>query len=97
MFTQSAQSATSSDLSGTVLPLLNGRDRAVLRAVAAGRCRLSGPNPYAGSLTVDGVYFSDQFAGPRLVDAGLIEADGQGSGPRPLSLTGAGRAALLAA
>jgi hypothetical protein len=57
-------------MSTTAAPLSN-RDRAVLRAVAAGRCRIS---PAGGELVVDGMYFADQFAGPRLTAAGLIAA-----------------------
>ena len=52
----------------TALPTLSHRDRSVLRAVAAGRCGQPGP----GFLTVDGVALADQFAGLRLLDAGLI-------------------------
>jgi len=51
---------------------LNGRDRAVLRAVAAGRCEIPAGSP--GTLTVDGLSFADQFAGLRLAAAGLIAA-----------------------
>ena len=50
---------------------LSHRDQAVLRAVAEGRCRLSGR-----CLLVDGVYCADQFAGRRLVAAGLITDGG---------------------
>jgi hypothetical protein len=66
---------------------LSNRDRAVLRAVAAGRCRLSGE-----VLVVDGLCFCDQFAGPRLAAAGLIDAQ-----PGPAHLTASGRALLTAA
>ena len=52
----------------TAPPTLSHRDRSVLRAVAAGRCGQPGP----GFLTVDGVALADQFAGLRLLDAGLI-------------------------
>lgn len=60
------------------------RDRAVLRAVAAGRCEYA-----AGALLVDGIGCCDQFVGPRLARAGLIAAR---SGPA--RLTAAGRALL---
>ena len=66
---------------------LSHRDRAVLRAVAAGRCVLAGLQDMA--LRVDGLNFADQFAGPRLVGAGLIAASTTG-----LALTPAGRAAI---
>ena len=46
---------------------LSFRDRALLRAVASGRCRLSD-----GFLLVDGLCCADQFAADRLVRAGLI-------------------------
>jgi hypothetical protein len=67
---------------------LTGRDRSVLRAVAAGRCR----QPGRGFLTVDGVALADQFAGLRLIDAGLIT-----TATGPVSLTDSGRALLVAA
>ena len=56
-------------MSVTTLPALTPRDRSVLRAVAAGRCSRPGPS----SLTVDGMALADQFAGLRLLDAGLID------------------------
>ncbi|TCO53097.1 hypothetical protein [Actinocrispum wychmicini] len=63
------------------------RDRAVLRAVAAGRCELAGE-----CLRVDGIGCCDQFAGLRLTQAGLIAAaDG------PARLTPTGEALLEAA
>jgi hypothetical protein len=64
---------------------LTHRDRAVLRAVAAGRCTIS-----AGSLVVDGLCLSDQFVGPRLETEGLIAAATAG----PAHLTASGRALL---
>ncbi|QFZ17956.1 hypothetical protein [Saccharothrix syringae] len=60
------------------------RDRAVLRAVAAGRCAYA-----SGTLLVDGICCCDQFVGPRLVRAGLI-----GDRTGPARLTPAGRALL---
>ncbi|MDT0350178.1 hypothetical protein [Pseudonocardia charpentierae] len=75
-------------MSVTTLPSLTNRDRSVLRAVAAGRCGCPGPS----SLTVDGMALADQFAGLRLVDAGLITATA-GS----VALTDSGRALLTAA
>jgi hypothetical protein len=56
-------------MSTTPAAPLTNRDRAVLRAVAAGRCEIS---PTAGVLVVDGLCFTDQFAGVRLTTAGLI-------------------------
>ncbi|MBW4717054.1 hypothetical protein [Saccharothrix obliqua] len=65
---------------------LTHRDRAVLRAVEAGRCAFEG-----GTLLVDGIGCCDQFAGSRLTRAGLIAGAGG-----PARLTAAGRAALAA-
>jgi hypothetical protein len=71
---------------------LTGRDRAVLRAVAAGRCQLG--VGYAPVLRIDGLSCADSSAGHRLVTAGLIYP----SDPtRPLddaTITEAGRVAL---
>jgi hypothetical protein len=69
---------------------LNHRDRAVLRAVAAGRCEI--PAGAGGALIVDGLCFSDQFTGRRLTAAGLITA-----GAGPARLTASGQALLAAA
>lgn len=65
---------------------LTHRDRAVLRAVAEGRCEISG-----SSLLVDGLCCADQFAGLRLTTAGLISAR-----PGPAALTTAGYEVLAA-
>lgn len=65
---------------------LSHRARAVLRAVAAGRCALSGP-----TLLIDGLCCADQFLCARLADAGLIDHAGPGG---PAHLTVAGHAAL---
>jgi hypothetical protein len=71
---------------------LSYRDRAVLRAVAAGRCEIS--DDTGGTLVVDGRFLSDQFTGPRLTAAGLIAA---GSHHGPARLTASGAALLEAA
>ena len=72
---------------------LTPRDRAVLRAVRAGRCQVSGG---AGvRLTVDGLGCSDQFVGRRLVVAGYLAAPGPQ--PGPARLTASGTALLEAA
>jgi hypothetical protein len=78
-------------MSTTTAAPLTHRDRAVLRAVAAGRCEISAT---AGVLVVDGLCLSDQFAGPRLAAAGLIAT---GPDPGPARLTASGRALLAAA
>ncbi|MFC5993588.1 hypothetical protein ACFQE5_05075 [Pseudonocardia hispaniensis] len=77
-------------MSGSVLPQLSGRDRALLRAIDADRCTVS--DDHGTALTVDGLSFCDQFAGVRLVEAGLIAASGR-SPLRP-HLTPVGRTLL---
>ena len=74
----------------TTITTLNHRDRAVLRAVAAGRCEI--PAGSSGALIVDGLCFSDQFAGRRLTTAGLIAASAGRA-----RLTPSGQALLAAA
>jgi hypothetical protein len=49
---------------------LSNRDRAVLRAIAEGRCQLAGGR--GTSLVIDGRYCCDQFVGTRLANAGLV-------------------------
>jgi hypothetical protein len=75
----------------STIPSMTNRDIAILRAVAAGRCRASGE--FSGSLVVDGFCLADQFSGPRLTQAGLIAAAVAG----PVELTASGRALLAAA
>jgi hypothetical protein len=71
---------------------LSGRDRAVLRAVAAGRCRLgAGWQPV---LLVDGLVCADSAAGRRLVAAGLINPPDPARPLGPASLTALGRQAI---
>ncbi|MGE3288765.1 MAG: hypothetical protein AB7J32_22060 [Pseudonocardia sp.] len=74
----------------TIATALTHRERAVLRAIHAGRCLVSGVASVR--LVVDGVGCSDQFVGPRLVAAGLVARPGPGIGPA--RLTPSGRAAL---
>lgn len=81
----SAQTARLTLVTGTASPALSHRDRAVLRAVEAGRVRFSD----GSALVVDGLFLADPFAAPRLTDAGLI-ADTGGSA----ALTDSGRALL---
>jgi hypothetical protein len=72
--------------------ILSGRDRAVLRAVAAGRCRLgAGWQPV---LLVDGLVCADSAAGGRLVAAGLINPADPARPLGPASLTPLGTAVL---
>jgi hypothetical protein len=71
---------------------LSGRDRAVLRAVAAGRCRLgAGWQPV---LMIDGLVCTDFLAGQRLVAAGLVHPPDPARPLGPAVLTEAGREAL---
>lgn len=72
---------------------LSQRDRAVLRAVAAGRCQVTAD--VGVQLTIDGLCCCDQLVGARLSQAGLIAADG--ARPAPARLTPSGRALLEAA
>lgn len=75
--------------------MLSGRDAALLRAVARGRCELEpGPMPV---LYVDGRIFCDTTAGLRLVLAGLVAAPEREARRVPARLTEAGRAELVAA
>jgi len=77
----------------TLRATLSHRDRAVLRAVAAGRCQIS--DDFGVQLVIDGVCCCDQFVGTRLSQAGLIATDG--SRPGLARLTPSGRAVLEAA
>jgi len=77
----------------TTTIMLSHRDRAVLRAVAAGRCEIS--DPVAVSLVIDGKCVCDQLVGPCLARAGLIAASG--ARPGPARLTASGQALLEAA
>ena len=77
----------------TSLQSLSHRDRAILRAVAAGRCQISGGACTA--LIVDGLSCCDQFVATRLASAGLIAVPGPR--PEPARLTETGQALLAAA
>jgi hypothetical protein len=71
---------------------LSGRDRAVLRAVAMGRCQLgAGCEPV---LLVDGLVCADFSTGGRLVAAGLVAPPDAGRPLGPAQLTAAGSAAI---
>jgi hypothetical protein len=73
---------------------LTGRDRALLRAVAAGRCDITATG--VPDLRVDGRWFCDQPRAHALLAAGLIARAGAGArgAPTAVLLTRAGRAAL---
>jgi hypothetical protein len=71
---------------------ISGRDRAVLRAVAVGRCQLgAGCEPV---LLVDGLVCADFSTGGRLVAAGLVAPPDPSRPLGPAQLTEAGAAAL---
>jgi hypothetical protein len=71
---------------------LSGRDRALLRAVAAGRCTLgSGWQPV---LLIDGLACTDSDAGHRLVAAGLINPPDPDRSLVPARITSLGWRAL---
>ena len=66
--------------------MLTGRDRAVLRAVQAGRCQLGAG--YVPVLRIDGFACTDSAVGYRLLAAGLIRlGDGAGVAPGTVTLT----------
>jgi hypothetical protein len=72
--------------------VLSGRDRAVLRAVEAGRCQLGvACEPV---LLVDGLVCADFSTGARLVAAGLVAPPDAGRLLGPARLTALGLAAL---
>jgi len=79
-------------MNATITAQLSHRDRAVLRAIAEGRCQVSGGR--GTSLVIDGLCCSDQFVGPRLASAGLIAVS---TTPAPARLTTSGIALLQAA
>jgi hypothetical protein len=71
---------------------VSGRDRAVLRAVAAGRCQLgAGCEPV---LLVDGLACTDSSAGRRLVAAGFIAPPERTRPLGPAVITQAGLAVV---
>jgi hypothetical protein len=72
-------------LVNTATATLSKRDHAVLRAIAAGRCQVSGRR--GTTLLIDGLCCADQFAGARLTGAGLIAAPGSAGGPARLTPT----------
>jgi hypothetical protein len=65
---------------------LSNRDRAVLHAVAAGRCRRTNH-----TLLIDGVYCADQFVADHLAQVGLLTT------MEPVRLTPSAQRLLLAA
>ncbi len=78
-------------MAGVETFVLNGRDRAVLRAVEAGRCQLgAGCEPV---LLVDGLVCADFSTGARLVAAGLLAPPDAQRMLSPARLTALGLAA----
>jgi hypothetical protein len=76
------------EMSGEESTGLCGRDRAVLRAIDAGRCELwAGCEPV---LVVDGMRCADSGVAKRLLEAGLVARP---SGSTVAELTPAGRVA----
>jgi hypothetical protein len=74
-------------------PEVCGRDRAVLRAVAAGRCQLrAGCEPV---LIVDGRCCADSAAAHRLIAAGLLVPPTGAGGRAQLTLAGRATLAIL--
>ena len=65
------------------------RDRAILTAVAAGRCAVVG-----AALLIDGCGCTDQFAAARLQAAGWLRLAGAPGTPALAEITPAGRAQL---
>ncbi len=72
--------------------VLSSRDRALLRAVSAGRCGFRGGCQPV--LLVDGLVCADWAAARRLVEAGLVVAPDASVALAEVSLTAAGNAAL---
>lgn len=82
-------------MSGIGTPTLCGHDRAVLRAVAAGRCQLGAECEPV--LLVDGMACADSSAGYRLVSAGWLSPPAMARPFRLAALTVSGHAALATA
>jgi hypothetical protein len=79
----------------TTTTTLTGRDRAILRAVAAGGAEIV---PGVAELFLDGRCCCDQHAARHLVLRGLIAAEADGAGARvPAVLSRSGRQALALA
>lgn len=74
---------------------VSGRERALLRAVAAGRCQFRGGCEPV--LLVDGLACADWSVARRLVEWGLVEIPDPRVPLAPAALTSAGRARLASA
>lgn len=73
---------------------VSGRERALLRAVAAGRCQFRGGCEPV--LLVDGLACADWSVARRLVECGLVEVPDARVPLAPAALTSAGRTLLSA-
>lgn len=71
---------------------VSGRERALLRAVVAGRCQFRGGCEPV--LLVDGLACADSSVARRLVDLGLVAAPDARVPVQPATATEAGRALL---
>ncbi|QJY45777.1 hypothetical protein [Pseudonocardia broussonetiae] len=71
---------------------VSGRERALLRAVDAGRCQFRGGCEPV--LLVDGLACADSSVARRLVDLGLVAAPDTSVPVQPATATDAGRALL---
>lgn len=76
-----------------VMITLSGRERALLRAVAGGRCQFRGG--FDPVMLIDGLSFADFSVPRRLVEAGLVEAPDPRVPLAPARLTEDGHAVLL--
>lgn len=74
------------------VPMVSGRERALLRAVSLGRCQFRGGCEPV--LLVDGLVCADSSASRHLVDAHLVDRPDPTAELAPVTLTAAGRSAL---
>ena len=74
------------------VPRVSGRERALLRAVSAGRCRFRGGCEPV--LLIDGLACADSSASRHLIDARLVDPPDPTVDLAPVTLTAAGRSAL---
>ncbi|MHA6786029.1 hypothetical protein ACVGOW_34275 [Pseudonocardia saturnea] len=82
-------------MSDTPVKMMSGRERALLRAVAAGRCQFRGGCEPV--LLVDGMACADWSVARRLVESGLLESPDPRVPLAPARLTATGQAATQSA
>ncbi|MDN5930962.1 MAG: hypothetical protein L0I24_07860 [Pseudonocardia sp.] len=80
-------------MSDTTVTTMSGRERALLRAVAAGRCQFRGGCEPV--LLVDGMACTDWSVARTLVESGFVEAPDPRVPLAPARLTETGQAATL--